>query len=298
MRKRRRIAFLASVVALLVVSVVATLADGSKGLWATHPFLSGMTTGALTLAFTVLIVNRYLSLRDGRRWRRVAAVAYRGLARESRDISASLASLYCDLSHIIGASYLDPEWRPKGLSPIGEIRAIPNGKDAIRAFLHADLPPEDDPDDLLPAPRVKHLASDEEWSRLVADHLASLVDRNRDAVARWAPLMMEADEPRDLLDAFASLNEELFMLHVKFRQLSVGAEDLVDIEDVVDHWRIIDGKARILTNTLWRLAGEGHYSMRLPSELEALDAVVVCRTVGRLGPWRVDIAGPVITGAG
>jgi hypothetical protein len=273
--------------ALIGLTVGALTQDRQNGFWASHPFLGGMATGALTLAFTILLLDKYLARRENYRWRRVAAVAYRGVARESRDISALLASLYCDTDHRIGSSYEDPNWTTYDLSPIGEIRRLPDGKHELKVFAQP-LPPQDDPDDLLPEERARVLLADRDWCALAARELDQSVDRNRDTVARWAPLMMAADEPRDLLNAFASLNDELFNLHVKLRLRGQGL-DQGSVDDVLTHWRVIDGKARLLTNHLWRKAGEGHYSLRLPPVLHRLDYPEAFRQLGRLAHWRATV---------
>jgi hypothetical protein len=273
---------------LIAITAVALQVDGVSSIWARRPFLGGLATGALSLAFTVMIVDRWLTSRDNQRWARVAAVAYRGVARESRDISSGLASLYCDLDHEIGARYKRPDWTPGDLTPLDEIREIPPGKEDVKALSAHDLPRIDDDGDgdLLPAARVRFLLNDAAWRLLATEHIALLVDRNRTTVARWAPLMMAAEEPRDLLDAFASLNDELFVLSVKLRHVGHGGVDGVEAADMLNHWRIVDGKARLLTNELWRLAGEGHYALRLVPQLEDLDPRTACATVGELGGWK------------
>jgi hypothetical protein len=199
-----------------------------------------------------------------------------------------LASLYCDLDHRIGATYEDPNWTTFDLTPLGEIRFIPDGKEQVQALHRSDLPPVDDPDDLLPEERVRLLLTERTWAALAASHLDGLVDRNREAVAHWAPLLMSAEEPRDLLNAFASLNDELFSLQVKLRHLATYGVG-TDSQDVIDHWRIVDGKARLLTNRLWRTAGEGHYSLRIPPGLTDHDGLGVFQHLGRLGKWRATV---------
>jgi hypothetical protein len=80
---RRTLWMAPPLVALAAAAVVGAVIDGPSSTWAQRPFLTGVATGFLTLAVTVLVVNRLTELREERRWRRVAIVAYRGIGRES-----------------------------------------------------------------------------------------------------------------------------------------------------------------------------------------------------------------------
>ena len=76
------------------------------------------------------------------------------------------------------------------------------------------------PDDVLPPDRLFALMENVDWCRWASAEVSSLTDHNRNVVARWAPLMMAAEQPRDLLDAFAALNDELFALSILLRRLA------------------------------------------------------------------------------
>jgi 4-hydroxybenzoate polyprenyltransferase len=88
---RRALWMALPLVAPAAAAAVGAGIDGPSSTWAQRPFLTGVATGFLTLAVTVLVVNRLTELREDRRWRRVAIVAYRSIARGSRDISSALA---------------------------------------------------------------------------------------------------------------------------------------------------------------------------------------------------------------
>jgi hypothetical protein len=85
--------------------------------------------------------------------------------------------------------------------------------------------------------------------------------------------MMAAAQPRELLDFFASLNDELFNLHVKLSLRGQKHGQNANRDDVIYHWRIVDGKSRLLPNRLWRLVGEGHYSLYDPPSLQGMDEI-------------------------
>jgi hypothetical protein len=275
--------YLAAVTALLLLTGAALLLDGTHGVWARRPFLGGLATGAVSLAFTILILERVVASRDNRRWDRVAKVAYRGLARETRGVSAGLAALYVDEIRRPEEILNDPSWDSSVLHPVNEIRAAPAERTQMQAaFALAPGDQYDTERDLLPVARVEYLVADPAWVAMAERWLHALLDNNRHAVAQWAPLMMASDNSRDMLDAFASLNDELFSLILAVEELDRRSIDAALVERVVQFWRITDGKARLLTNELWRQADEGHYSLILPTALHGHDPVRCCRRLGQL----------------
>jgi hypothetical protein len=98
--------------------------------------------------------------------------------------------------------------------------------------------------------------------------------------------MMNAEEPRDLLDAFASLNDDLFSLNVALEDRARRAgESSRSIDDVVHSWKVVDCKARLLTNELWRLAGEGHYAVVVPDALGNIEMHRIFARPGLIEGW-------------
>jgi hypothetical protein len=285
-----------AVAAVLVCTTVAlaVFADGQHSFWTARPFLGQVMISLLTLALTVVIIDRVRVGRDNRRWRRIAIVAYRSVARASRDVTTGLTVLYSDPSRTSGHKLEGgSQGRTRDLDPLDEIRSLPAGKEGLAIFKRRLPPDEPTYDDLIPPARLKCLLLDADWCRFATLHVSALVDANRDAVAKWAPLMMSADEPRTLLDAFASLNDELFILAIALRRGTDRELDERAIESTLRAWRTADGKARILTNTLWRHANGGRYSLLLPPALKQVGLAKAFRTSARIKGWSVTDGAPV-----
>lgn len=277
-----------------LVGVLAAVTDGKDSFWAQRPFLAQVLIGLLTLALTVATVDRLKVARENRAWRRIAIVAYRSLARASRDVTTGLTALYADLARASGPK---PEGGTQGktrdLDPLDEVRVSPPGKAALRIF-GGRLPSDEAPgDDLLPAARLRRLLSDREWCAFATTRVSAMVDENRDIVAKWAPLMMSADEPRLLLDAFASLNDELFILAIVLRRASDRRLDDRELQSALRVWRTTDGKARILTNALWQHANGGRYSLLIPPALAQIGVERAFSVSGSISGWPVTEAAPV-----
>ena len=275
------------IVVFLAVVVPLTI-DGPNGIWAQHPFITGLLTGFLTLAATIVIVNRLIEARADQRWRSVALVAYRGLARESRDVSTQLAALYCDADHYCGPLPTGgSQGHTRDLEPLYEIRNPIAGKDKLPVFESSSLPTEvPDDQDVVPVARMQLLLHDATWCKFAHDHVADLATRQIDLVAKWAPLMLSAAEPREFVDAFASLQSELFALAVALLRCANSPDDEPSIAAALHLWRVVDGKARIITNCLWAYSERGIFSLKLPSALRQMTIGSVIEQPGRLGTWQ------------
>lgn len=279
---------------LIAIGIALALnLDGARGIWAAHPFLTGLVTGFLTLATTVLVVNRFLELRADRRWRSVALVAYRGLAREARDVSTTLAALYCDLDHYIGPQPSGgTQGHTRDLDPLYEIRHPISAKASLRVLHLRNLPTQrSDPDDVVPAARMRVLLADRDWCQLAHDEVERLQDRQLDVVSKWATMMLSSSEPRQLLDAFATLQVELFALAVRLQKLvnedkQNGHHEEADADIALDLWRSVDAKSRVITNRLWEHSEYGLYSLKLPPALAKVSLGDAFAHRGRVGAWR------------
>jgi len=284
----RQIELPLAAVLILLGGYLALEQDGKNGFWADNPFLAGLAGSALTLVATVLIVDRFLSWRSNRRWRRIARVAYRGVARSTRDISHELAALYCDPDLTPGSTMPGGIRGPRDIQPIEGIRQLPAGKGELGVWKTRDLPSHWPPlDDVIPRARLLALSCDRAWCESAAHHIGQLVDANRRAIQQWGPLMLAADEPRDVLDAVASLNDELYAVAVTLRRLwdESIATSAADHAEAIMLWRIVDAKSRILTNAMWSAANEASYSIYLPGEVRTIPYRRACREVFRLPEW-------------
>jgi hypothetical protein len=249
---------------LLLVTTVLIYTDRSaSGFWSKHAFITGVLTGFVTLAITIFGVDRFGQYRDARRWEFVAHVAYRGLARVSRDVAASFASLYCDVNHPVESAYKEADFRTDCLTPLGEIRRFPEGRDQIGAYFDPNLPRiEDSPDARLPKARIFFLLKDHNWVEMAASETATLVDLNRRAVAEWATLLMNSSESRKQLNYFSRMNDGIFRLSVELGRYKVD-RDLSHISEIWRLFQLNDLRARCITNNLWHLAAEDNYKFVL-----------------------------------
>lgn len=244
---------------LTCVGLTAVILDvRHNSFWAEHAFLTGATTGFLTLGISIFGINEFIERRASRRWRFVADVAYRGLARESRDVSVTLASLYCDLDYEPESAYKVVDFHKDRLTPLGEIRRFPDGKEQINAFHNQSLPALDsDVDFRIPEHRIRFLLNDADWLNMAGREVSQLVNVNRETVAKWATLLMNSQESREELNNFSHLNDGIFALAFELQRFSVDG-DQRRIETVIDLFALNDLRSRLITNHLWFLAGENY----------------------------------------
>ena len=185
----------------------------SAGFWAEHAFIAALVSGFVTLGITIFGVDRFTQYRDAKRWEFVAHVAYRGLARVSRDVSATFASMYCDLNHEAESAYKYNDFHTDQLTPLGEIRKFPEGRELVGSYLDPSLPEIPYfPDARLPMDRIFFLLKDEKWLEMAARETAHLVNMNREAVGEWATLLMNSTESRRQLNYFSRMNDGIFRL--------------------------------------------------------------------------------------
>ena len=271
-KRRRQVLEAAVLLVVFSLTVWAVVDDGPSAYWGSHQFTAGMAPGFASLGLTVFAVDRILAWRDDRRWARVAVVAYRGIGRTSRDIANGLAALYCDpVQHTLDAPRPGSPGRDRrALDPLDSVGPMPRGKDDLRAF-STELPSQHAPaDDIVPEERLTALIEDDEWCEFASHRIAEMVDVNRRCIAEWAPVMMAADQPRDLLNAFASLNDELFTLSIVLQRIQHARSD-DERRNAIGMWRISDAKARILTNRFWKHANGGRFALALPIALREAD---------------------------
>lgn len=235
----------------------------SAGFWAEHAFIAALVSGFVTLGITIFGVDRFTQYRDAKRWEFVAHVAYRGLARVSRDVSATFASMYCDLNHEAESAYKYNDFHTDQLTPLGEIRKFPEGRELVGSYLDPSLPEIPYfPDARLPMDRIFFLLKDEKWLEMAARETAHLVNMNREAVGEWATLLMNSTESRRQLNYFSRMNDGIFRLATELERYLVDKEPS-HLREIWKYFLLNDLRARCVTNHLWHLAAEDNYKFVL-----------------------------------
>jgi hypothetical protein len=255
-------------VIILVIAIVVVLAlrgDGEAGYWNDHPMLAELVSGLILLAIAGTLVERLFRAREERNWRGVARLACNTIGDEvARSISATLFALWRD------AAYEPPPVDgPRGdrptdrLLPEWEVRELPEGRDEVAVLRDGD-PLEAGPEGTLPDGRLEQLMKDEEWRSWACYHLRRLHTRARPALAQWAPVMLRAQGPRDLLDRAALVVDHLGYLRDDVKDGNHEG----DLGELERRWVALDVQARLLSNALWEEAGEPDWSFVLPDHPE------------------------------
>jgi hypothetical protein len=261
-----RWAFEAVIVLLVAIAVVLALrGDSESGYWSEHPMLTELVSGLLLLAIAGTVVERLFRAREERNWRGVARLACNTIGDDvTRSISATLFVLWRD------AGYEPPpvdgprgDRRTDALLPEWEVRELPEGRDEV-AVLQDGGTLETGPEGTLPSGRLEQLMADEEWRSWASRHLRRLHTQARPALAQWAPVMLRSQGPRDLLDRAALVVDHLGYLRDDIKDAN-GEGDLGELER---RWVALDVQARLLSNALWREAGEPDWCFALPGDPE------------------------------
>ena len=253
-------------VLILVAGGLALIGDGEGGYWTDHPLLASIVSGLLVLALAGTAVERLLRIREERRWRGVAALACTTIADEvTRSVTATLYALWRDAGYEAPARDDPlPELVPERLLPEWEVREVPDGREQV-AVLGSGQAVAAGPSGTLPSGRLAELMRDPDWRRWACRHLRELHAKSRPVLAQWAPVMLPPQEPRDLLDDAALVVDHLSYLREDILTERLAAEP----EELERRWLALDVQARVLTNSLWKEAGETDWCFELPDDPEA-----------------------------
>jgi hypothetical protein len=184
----------ASALALITVWLMEFNWPSAHAWFGKYPVTIGLITGLLNLIFTVSLVNRIIERRDELRWRDIRNTTLKGLndeVRATRDI-------------LWVALFGEP---PFGRSqPTGA--ACDKARDSSVAWSG-----EHSPD---PGTRIWRMERDAGWTILAAQVLRLAVERIREGLVRWAPMMALAHGDYEVLVPITTLADVLEVMEFPF----------------------------------------------------------------------------------
>jgi hypothetical protein len=290
---RRRLLLAASISVFAAAVFFALRGDGRGGFWATLPLLGSLVSGLILFAILGFGVERFLDYRDKMKWRQLAALACHTLGDSgSRPMVTELAAVYVAPDDDL-TQYRRPSDSTGDLHPLTSALPIEEGK-TIWALNSPSLPSLDfAQESLVPPARLRYLLHDEEWLEFAIGRFQPLRHQIRATLAPWASIMILSHEPRALLNALASLNDDFGYFRVELEVLACsirakGDPDEIDerVEDAIARWQLLDARARLLTNALWRVAEVEQWSYELPVHLREMSLDAAFKTQDRIGDWK------------
>lgn len=269
--------------------------DGRNGFWAGHPMLGALVSGAFLFVVGVVVVDRYISHRNARRWHTVSIAADR-----------ELGHLIDETLKVMWTAHSEPdphasrrtvvEWTPA--SRATDVRP---GREQLEpasrrlAAFRSDLP---EPDytgvTLTPVDRLETLLHDEDFVRFARDLVARCRDEVRESVKGWAALMMWAEQSQRLLN-YLSVFAEVHLSDIEYFLAGWTPQNAEKhARKAAQLWSLADVKARVLLNTLW--GASTPYRLALPQEVEHLTLAGAFRETDRVGRWRPPPHRPLSVG--
>ena len=194
---------------MLYVAVAVTAAitftdwpiGATSDFWVDHPMFGAIVSGIVLLGVAVMGVDEWLRRREVAHWQIVAKVAFQDLAQEMLMSARALARL-TDIDRFTdrAAQGLDPTF-------------------GTRVSAYFDSHPAEG--DL--AARVEALADRPDWIAFAATGLQATKDSLRQAVARWAAVMLTTTDLAAVLDHIANLATRLSDIHMPVYYARGGA---------------------------------------------------------------------------
>jgi hypothetical protein len=208
-RRRRRWFLAAAVVAVGVLLVASEIAIASlRRFWVEHPMLTALAAFAITLSFTVLVVDALLEKRGAGRWQNVGEVAIRRLSGD--------AFLACaGTIHLFGFS--------------GQDERMADAFDRVAASGERPGTPGVSP--LLPEgfeEAVVELLNEPSERERCADVIDDLLDVLDQSMARWAPVMLRSGELAEMLNIFSLKREVLSWVGSSLRRVDKSSQHRLD----------------------------------------------------------------------
>jgi hypothetical protein len=205
---RRALSILTRPVALVALAlvVVVTLTDWplkwTDDFFRNHPIWQGVATSAIIGAFVASVIRAWARDREVQRWERVHGIAYKALAQWVNVCRDELVAMDC------------------GERPFGQGRERSSAASAARDLIDRDpslagLPRCD---------RLVRLADDREWMAQAYISVRHVKDRERGALATWAPIFLASERLTEEVNSIAVLADALedlqSALHPGYRDAS------------------------------------------------------------------------------
>lgn len=227
---RRRMLF----VLAIIVGVTATdwplpILDG---FWRDHSIVAGVVSGILLLVFAAIVVEGWLEQRETERWSPVAAVIYRAIANEARDVRVRLGH-YVDGP---AASWWPADhWMP----------AVQQVLDSNESALRGRASLND---------RIDILARDPAWRSVAWQGVRYTKRLQWDVVAKWAPAVVGSPKFVGALKELTTLNDQIARLQV-FLDDSQGH---TEVRAIAECWQDVVAETHRVERDLIRQAADLH----------------------------------------
>lgn len=200
--------------------VLSEFLPSTRQFWVAHPVTAGLATSFVTLALTILVLDRLLRERDRRRWAKFVVLSYRALAQEAEDVRFKLHQ------YVDGSSARDL------IAAISDEDLLVSPREIVRS--NGAL------QDLDTRERVLLLAENLEWGRATYVGIRSIKRQNWDSLFRFAPILVAHTDTAEALNEFSALNESIVRLERLFEERAQqGWPELVSqswAKEVADRW--------------------------------------------------------------
>ena len=227
--QRVALALIAVVVASGVVLI--DVFGPATSYWRDHPVVANLVAGLVLLLITSLFIRVALWEWQKRRWKQVAALAYRALANEAGDTHKRLGE------YVDGPG--DYWWtRDRWLDGIEELFAR-HGSSLNNASRKR---------------RIEILLEDPEWRDRAWQGVRNAKRLGWDACAKWSGLMLSSPRSAADLNDLAELNDRLARLHKSIAHVSVGDAPAKWKTEAVTEWLTIERRAEALELRLMEAA--------------------------------------------
>jgi hypothetical protein len=227
---RRRVLFALAI----VVGVTAT--DWPLpilgGFWRDHAIVAGVVSGTLLLVFAAIVVEGWLEQRETERWSPVAAVIYRAIANEARDVRVRLGH-YVDGP--VASWWPADQWMP----------VVQQFLDSNKAALSRRVSFEE---------RIDILALDPAWRSVAWQGVRYMKRLQWDVVAKWAPAVAGNPKFVPALEELTTLNDQVARLQILLDDSQGDTEAL----RIAKCWQEVVAETHRIERNLIRQAADLH----------------------------------------
>lgn len=290
-RWRRLAAFFAATT--LLMALVSDWPGGwLRGVWGEYAMITGVISGFLLLAVTVVFVEAFLERRDSAKWEAVAHTAFRGLGEAVGDVGEALEVVVTGRVRP-GRNRFDAPWGPEF-------------HDRVLASALPDVPDnrygDDDFQDFYPVALRRRL-EDPEWCDLAQRATVAIRGAHRIRITPWLPAMLATGELARIQNRVALLDRRLMRLQGPVLELARmgSAETHKDktreefIELAYNLWQATHLEAVALAEGLYRASREGsQYVHRDEPARHRLDDRHLSYLVGRDDDLASELSQPFV----